>query len=128
MKSQIIYVELKTGYNDNGPAWIGKGFFSKTGQTVYFNGQAFKKAKGVMGNHFEIESGDEYWISGIKKKGNDRHWGGSGIIQIDESAISDYLNLSGQNSLAKNKFKIVQLNNIPPIVTVNEIENRKLEQ
>ncbi|MFI5219785.1 MAG: hypothetical protein ACHQNT_09880 [Bacteroidia bacterium] len=128
MKSQLLYIELKTGFNDNGPAWIGKGFFSKTGQTVYFNGQAFKKAKGVSGNHFEIESGDEYWISGIKKNGTDRHWAGSGIIQIDESILSDYLNLIGQTSLTKNKFKIVKLNNNPPISAVTEIENRKLDE
>ncbi len=23
MKDQIIYAELKSGYDDNGPAWIG---------------------------------------------------------------------------------------------------------
>lgn len=36
MKSEIVYVELKTGYNDNGPSWIGKATYSKTGRTIYF--------------------------------------------------------------------------------------------
>lgn len=30
MKSEIKYIELKTGYADNGPAWIGKVEFSKS--------------------------------------------------------------------------------------------------
>ncbi|MFL9838337.1 hypothetical protein ABS768_12550 [Flavobacterium sp. ST-75] len=45
MKPQIKYIELKSGYSDNGPAWIGLVTFSKTGRTVYFNGKAFKNLK-----------------------------------------------------------------------------------
>ena len=33
----IKYIELKTGYNDDGPAWIGNVKESKSGKTVYFN-------------------------------------------------------------------------------------------
>ena len=127
MKSQLLYVELKTGYGDSGPAWIGTGFYSKSGRTVYFNGQAFKRANVIEGNHFDIESGDGYWISGIKKDGTDRHWAGTGTIEIDETIVADYLNLIGHTSLPKNKFQIVKLNNTPPIITVNEILNQKLE-
>jgi len=127
MKKQILYVELKTGYNDNGPAWIGIGFFSKTGRTVYFNGKAFRKVKGISGNYLEIENSDEYWISGIKKDGSNRHWAGSGIIQIDNGVVTEYLKLTGQNALPKNKFKVVQLDNSPSILKLNQIENQKLE-
>jgi hypothetical protein len=42
IKSELKYIELKPGYSDNGPAWIGKVEFSKSGKTVYFNGHAFK--------------------------------------------------------------------------------------
>ena len=35
----IKYIELKTGYADNGPAWIGNVKESKTGKTIYFNNQ-----------------------------------------------------------------------------------------
>nr|WP_321519067.1 hypothetical protein [uncultured Bacteroides sp.] len=34
MESQIKYIELKTGYADDGPAWIGKVEFSKSGITT----------------------------------------------------------------------------------------------
>lgn len=37
----IKYIELKTGYHDNGPAWIGKVKISRSGNTVYFNDHAF---------------------------------------------------------------------------------------
>jgi len=127
MKTQILYVELKSGYSDDGPAWIGKGFFSKTGRTIYFNGQAFQKEKGIRGNHFNLENGDEYWISGIKNDGTDRHWAGSGIIQIDESIIEEYLKLIGEPTLQKNKFKIVHLVNVPAKQKATEIENQKRE-
>ena len=40
-----MYVELKTGYDDNGPAWIRKAFFSKTGKTIYFDGKVFLKGE-----------------------------------------------------------------------------------
>ena len=42
MRTEIKYIELKTGYADNGPAWIGKVEFSKSGKTMYFNNHAFK--------------------------------------------------------------------------------------
>ncbi len=127
MKSQLIYVELKTGYNDNGPAWIGKGFFSKTSQTIYFNGQVFKKGNGISGNHFDLKNGNEYWISGVKKNGTDRHVNGSGIIQIDESIIGEYLNLIGGTVLRKNKYKIIHLDNVAAKEKTHEIENQKLK-
>ena len=36
----IRYIELKAGYNDNGPAWIGNVKESKSGKTIYFNDHA----------------------------------------------------------------------------------------
>ena len=39
----LHYIELRTGYRDNVPAWIGRVRMSRSGQTVYFNGKAFKR-------------------------------------------------------------------------------------
>jgi hypothetical protein len=33
---EIKYIELKTGYSDYGPAWIGRVKKSKSGKTIYF--------------------------------------------------------------------------------------------
>ncbi len=35
MKPQIKYIELKTGHNDDGPAWIAVVELSKSGKTIY---------------------------------------------------------------------------------------------
>jgi hypothetical protein len=111
MKSKLIYVELKSGYGDDGPAWIGKAEFSKSGRTIYFNGKAFKslKGNGISGNYYDLETDDEYWISGIKKNGEDRHWAGSGKVMIDESVIEEYLELTGNSKLDKKQFEITTL-------------------
>ena len=39
--------------------------FSKSGKTIYFDGKAFQSLNGtgIKGNYFDIETGDEYWIS-----------------------------------------------------------------
>jgi len=79
----LRYIELKTGYADNGPAWIARVKLSKSGRTIYFNGKALKRAaRGVSGNRYDVQTGQEYWVSGVKKNGLDRHWAGSGIVSI----------------------------------------------
>ena len=88
MKTEIVYVEIETGGNHDGKAWIGKCFFSKSGKTIYFNGNVYQKGgRGGAGNHYDIDSGEGFWISGVKKNGTDRHKFGKGIIEIDESII-----------------------------------------
>ena len=121
-----MYIELKTGYSDNVPAWIGIANFSQSGQTIYFDNKAFKKAKLVKGNFFNLETGDEYWISGVKKSGEDRHWAGNGKIMIERVAIPEYLEITNSNSIDSSKFIIVD---IAPTDKSRfaEIENRELK-
>jgi hypothetical protein len=38
-----MYLELKSGHNDSGPAWVSLVSFSRSGETVYFNGKAIKR-------------------------------------------------------------------------------------
>ena len=91
-KTKIMYIELKSGFGDNGPARIGRVTYSKSGRTVYYQGKAFQslKGRGVSGNYFDIDTGEEYWISGTKKDGTDRHWAGSGVIEIDDDVREEY--------------------------------------
>ena len=42
MIKDLMYIELKTGYSDDGPAWIGYVKTSKTKKTIYFNDHAFQ--------------------------------------------------------------------------------------
>lgn len=127
MKPELKYIELKSGFGDNGPAWIGIAEFSKSGRTVYFNGKAFKNsnAQGIAGNYYDIENEDEYWISGIKKNGTDRHWAGGGKIMIDRNVVDLYLSLVDFNVLDKNRFELVDI--LPTDKQkFAEMENQKL--
>jgi hypothetical protein len=59
----LRYIELKSGHSDNGPAWIGYVTSSKTGRTLYFNGQGLMKRKGQRrgesgGNYVDMETGE----------------------------------------------------------------------
>ena len=107
MKPQLKYIELKTGYSDNGPAWIGKVEFSKSGKTVYFNGRAFKG--NGHGYCFDIETKETYWISGIKKNGQDRHWAGNGKIMLDRQFVNEYLSITETEGLDLERFTLVDI-------------------
>ncbi len=104
MKPQIKYIELKSGYSghENGPAWIGMVEFSKSGKTIYFNGKAFRG--NGHGYARDIETRDLYWISGIKKNMQDRHWAGSGPIMIDKTVIDEYKQIVGVRELDPKQY------------------------
>jgi hypothetical protein len=125
MKDRIMYVELKSGFSDDGPAWIGKVKFSKSGQTVYFNDKGFKKISGISGNFMDIETGEEYWISGVKKNGEDRHWAGTGKIQIDRKVIDEYLMIIKQENIDLKKLEVVDIVDSFPVERINQLENLK---
>lgn len=113
----LRYIELKTGHSDNGPAWIGYVTSSKTGRTLYFNGRGLMKLKGQRrgesgGNYVDMETGDSFWVSGVKKNGEDRHWVGSGKVLIEAAAVPDYLKAIGAKILNTSRCEVT--NSIRP--------------
>jgi hypothetical protein len=54
-----------------------------------------------------LESGDEYWVSSVKKNGEDRHWAGSGRISVEASAVGEYLACVGRTDLDLSRFVVV---------------------
>ena len=125
MIKDLMYIELKTGYSDDGPAWIGYVKTSKTKKTIYFNDQAFQKQNGCYSNYVDIETGDEYWISGLKKKESNRHWAGHGKIMIDQRAVDEYLSLIEEKELPHNLFEIIDIEDRFPVKRVNKLLNEK---
>ena len=85
-----MYIENKS-HGLNGRGRIGRVTFSKTGKTIYYAGKTFQslKGSGYKANFYEVESGDEYWISGPRKNGGDRLYGTPGV-EIDEEVREYY--------------------------------------
>lgn len=51
MINNLMYIELKMGYSDDDPAWIGYVKTSKSKKTIYFNDHAFQKNIGNYANY-----------------------------------------------------------------------------
>jgi hypothetical protein len=81
---RVMYIEQKyagnRSLNDSGPAEIGEVSFSRTGRTLYYKGKTFHRERSAAGNYRCLEDGNAYWITGVKKRGTNRHWAGSGPI------------------------------------------------
>ena len=90
-RSRIMYIEAKAE-GIEGPAVIGRVYFSKSGKTLYYKGLRFRSLKGAgfKSNYFETESGDPYWISGPRKDQDNRLYGGNRGVHIDEDVRDEY--------------------------------------
>ena len=129
-KPVLRYVELKSGYADNGPAWIARVRLSRSGRALYFGRKLLKRGRGglVAGNYFDSESGDEYWVSGVKKDGHDRHSAGSGKVSIEAGALGEYLRIVGRTKLDHSTHDVVPDLTPPDPSATHTQENEKLEE
>jgi len=89
-KTRIMYIEYKGDGDIVGPARIGRVTYSKTGKTIYYDGRTFASLNGYgfKANFFDVESREEYWISGCKKDGGDALY--ATIVEIDEDVREEY--------------------------------------
>ncbi len=82
MKNKL-YIERMTQdgryLNHRGPAVVADVTYSKTGRTIYYKGLELKRPSSnyrrcIHGNYYDYASSepDEFWVSGIKKKGSNR--------------------------------------------------------
>lgn len=91
-KTRIMYIEDKSR-SLNGPARIGRVSFSKTGKSINYAGRTFQslKGSGFKANYFDVDTKEEFWISGPRKDGNDRLYPDSSQpIEIDEDIAEEY--------------------------------------
>jgi hypothetical protein len=85
---RIMYIERKDGQLD-GLGRIGWVEISRTCRSYIYDGRRFLKTKsGFKHNCVEEETGATYWISGPKKRGGDKLYGG--VVEIDEDARVEY--------------------------------------
>ncbi len=86
-----MYIEDKSS-GLSGPARIGRVHFSKTGKTLRYGDRSFQslKGSGFKANYFDVDSGEEFWISGCRKDGSDRLYGERNPVAIDDDVREEY--------------------------------------
>ena len=84
-----MWIENKAG-GLAGPARIGRVTFSKSGQSLSYDGATYKKLKGggLKSNYLNTETREHYWISGCRRDGMDALY--STDVSIDEDVRKEY--------------------------------------
>lgn len=89
MQDRIMYVEYKGMSGLAGTARITRLKFSQTGKSVYYGERMLQADKGgYKYNYVDAETGERYWVSGPKKKGDDTLY--PGTIHIDDDVREEY--------------------------------------
>jgi hypothetical protein len=86
-----MYIEYK-GDGLHGSARIGRVRFSRTGTTIYYGRKSFGKlgGRGFKANYMDVETGEQYWISGPRRDGTDRLYKSDWPVEIDEDVREEY--------------------------------------
>lgn len=103
-----MYIENKEGLVEGAQARIGWVSFSKSGRTIYYKGRTLSSIgrRGIRGNFIDAESGEEFWVSGIKRRGSNAHPHASVAVVIDDDAREEYFRIRAglnQTSAAADK-------------------------
>jgi hypothetical protein len=103
VKPIVKYIEHKPAeHTDRADGWIAHVWPSASGKTLYFNGMALKRGTGGDSNHFDIVTGESYWITGVKKRGSNRHWSVNTPVMIEQTLVQwyqDYTQGKGHRNL-----------------------------
>lgn len=91
LAGRIMYIECKAG-DLTGPARIGRVTHSQTGRTLYYHGRRFRSLKGAgfKSNYYDVDTGEDYWISGPKRDGGDRLYRSNLPVEIDDDVREEY--------------------------------------
>lgn len=88
----VMYIENKDGDIDGVAAPIGWVSFSKSGKSVFYRGHELHRVarRGVRGNYIDGDTGEIFWVSGVKKRGSNVHWAEPASVAIDGDALEEY--------------------------------------
>ena len=84
-----MYIEDKSN-GLSGPGRIGRVRFSQTGKSIYYGDRTLQtlSGQGFKANYFDVDTGAQFWVSGCKKRGGDRLYGG--VVEIDDDVREEY--------------------------------------
>jgi hypothetical protein len=97
LERRLMYIENKEGLIDGARARIGWVEFSKSGRTVYYKGKSLVAigGRGAGGNFMDEETHEEYWVSGVKKRGSNVHPAEKVHLVVDDDAREEHARLRG---------------------------------
>ena len=86
-----MFVQLKTGRDvDQGACWISVVRFNRSWKTAYWHGKTLRRWPGLFdANFYDIDTHDEYWISGPHRDRGDARYSNVKPI-VDEDAREAY--------------------------------------
>jgi hypothetical protein len=87
LMKRIMYIECKDGELD-GPGRIGWVEVTRSTRSYRYGCKLLQKVAGYKYNCVDAETGENYWVSGPKKNGEDKLYGG--VVHIDEDAREEY--------------------------------------
>jgi hypothetical protein len=70
-----------------------------------------------------METGESFWVSGVKKNGEDRHWAGSGKVLVEAAAVSEYLHTIGVKTLDTSRCALTNSIIQTDIVRLSKLAN-----
>jgi len=85
---RIMYIEHKDQDGLDGPGRIGWVELSRSRRAYLYGERRLRKVVGFKHNCVDAETGDMFWVSGPKKNGEDKLYGG--VVEIDEDAREEY--------------------------------------
>ena len=97
LKTRLMYLENKDGDIDGVPARIGWVTFSRSGRSVRYRGRVLLPVggRGLRGNYIDEATGEEFWVSGVKRRGSNIHPHQPVAMLVDEDARDAYALLRG---------------------------------
>jgi len=84
-----MWIEQK-GDQIVGPARIGWAEVKDRGKRIDYRGKTYRSLRGAgfKANFYEVESREQYWISGCRKDGHDALYNTE--AEIDDDALEEY--------------------------------------
>ncbi|KRB72686.1 hypothetical protein ASE01_21760 [Nocardioides sp. Root190] len=91
MARRLMFVQLKTGFDiDRGPSWIGWVEFNRSWNTARYRGRELRKSGGGGdSNFYDVDTREDFWLSGPKRDRSDTRYGPS-TTSVDDDAREAY--------------------------------------
>jgi hypothetical protein len=89
-KTRIMYIEYKGNGGIVGDARIGRVTVKNDGKSLIYREQKFRtlRGKGSKSNYCDVQTLENYWISGCRKDGRDALY--PNTIEIDDDVREEY--------------------------------------